>query len=197
LLDAIAHLLLQTIHSVQYAREKIVAKTLANMVIFAMKYFQQKFMISASILFFAFASVAFATVPIIPSGQSFMCTPTHVYDGDGPIWCKEGPRVRLAGVAAREMDETCKRKHPCPEASGEDARDALAILVGNPTGEVGRHGHILVVGPTMRCYSDGSAGGNRTAAWCVSPKSGDINCAIIRGGWALRWNLYWKKHHCN
>jgi len=125
-----------------------------------------------------------------------MCTPTHVWDGDGPIWCKEGPRVRLAGVAAREIDETCKRNHPCPEKSGVAARDALVRLVGEPNGAVSKHGHILVLGPTMQCTSVGSAGGSRTAAWCISPKSGDVNCAIVRGGWALKWIRYWNQHRC-
>ena len=154
------------------------------------------FAIGISALLITLASVAYASVPIVPSGQSFMCTPTRVWDGDGPIWCKEGPHVRLAGVAAREMDGTCNRNQPCPRASAEAARDALVALVGKPTG-VSRHGHILVAGPTMRCHSDGSARGNRTAAWCVSPKSGDINCALIRDGWALKWDRYWNKHQCS
>lgn len=42
-------------------------------------------------------------VSVIPAGQSFNCTPTAVYDGDGPIWCAEGPHIRLSGIAAREM----------------------------------------------------------------------------------------------
>lgn len=148
-----------------------------------------------SIFVLALGSAAFASVPIVPRGKSFLCTPTHVWDGDGPIWCREGPRVRLAGVAAREMDETCSPNQPCPQASAKAARDALVALVGIPSG-VSQQGHILVVGPTMRCRSDGSAGGKRTAAWCVSPKSGDINCAIVRGGWALRWDRYWNEHRC-
>lgn len=161
-----------------------------------MNYIKLNTTICIPILFFGFVSAALGNAPIIPAGRTFMCTPTHIWDGDGPIWCKEGPRVRLAGVAARELDETCKRNHPCPKTSGKDARDALAMFVGNPTGEVSRHGHILVVGPRMRCFSDGGAGGNRTAAWCVSPKSGDINCAMVRGGWALQWHRYWKNHRC-
>ncbi len=140
-------------------------------------------------------SAAFASVPVIPAGQSFMCTPTHVWDGDGPIWCEEGPHVRLAGVAAREMDGSCNGNQPCPQANAVAARDALVSLVGTPIG-IGRHGHILVDGPTMRCNSDGSAGRNRTAAWCVSPKSGDVNCRLISGGWALRWDRYWNDHQC-
>ena len=139
--------------------------------------------------------VVAADVPVIQSGQTFECTPTHVWDGDGPIWCDEGPRLRLAGIAAREIDETCSRGHPCPEATGREARAALVAFLGVPTG-TGRHGHTLVIGPTITCRSDGSAGGNRTAAWCTSPSTGDINCAMVNGGWALRWDRYWNNHSC-
>lgn len=132
---------------------------------------------------------------IVSEGQTFRCTPTAVWDGDGPVWCAEGPRIRLSGIAAREMDGACRRGHPCPSVSGEAARDALVRLIGTPTG-VGRHGHIEVQGPTMQCLSDGSGVGRRTAAWCISPKSGDINCAMVQGGWALRWDRYWGNHTC-
>lgn len=136
-----------------------------------------------------------AQVPVVPSGQEFECTPTHVWDGDGPVWCEEGPRLRLAGIAARELDGTCSPGHPCPNAHAERARAALVRLLGEPIG-VSRHGHIRVTGPTLRCQSDGSAGGNRTAAWCVSSRVGDINCAMVAGGWAARWDRYWNNHRC-
>jgi endonuclease YncB( thermonuclease family) len=131
----------------------------------------------------------------ISSGQTFSCTPEAVWDGDGPIWCEEGPRIRLSGIAAREIDGTCSAGHPCPNAGAREARDALVNLVGEPIG-VGEHGHILVRGPTMRCVSDGSAGGSRTAAWCVSPRGGDISCEMVEGGWAARWDRYWRGHRC-
>ncbi len=34
---------------------------------------------------------------IVPAGQTFDCTLTAVWDGDGPIWCAEGPHIRLSG----------------------------------------------------------------------------------------------------
>lgn len=136
-----------------------------------------------------------ATIATVPSGVTFDCTPIAVWDGDGPLWCEEGPRVRLSGVAAREIDETCSKGHPCPSATGAQAKAALVDLVGKPVGQ-SRHGHTLVEGPAMRCLSAGGAGGNRTAAWCVSPKGGDLSCAMVRGGWALRWDRYWKGHRC-
>ena len=136
-----------------------------------------------------------ATVAIVPFGQAFDCTPVAVWDGDGPIWCDEGPRIRLSGIAAREMDGSCSRGHPCPDTTAEEARDALVALLGVPTGRLS-YGHITVKGPTMDCLSVGGGGGSRTAAWCVSPLGGDLSCAMIEGGWAARCNRYWRDHKC-
>lgn len=140
------------------------------------------------------ASLLLAAV-LVPAGEEFACTPVRVWDGDGPIWCAEGPHVRLGGIAARESYETCRSNQPCPNASAAEARDALVKLVGAATGR-SLEGHILVKGPTMNCRSEGSAGGTRTAAWCVSPIGGDLSCAMVRGGWALRWDPYWRGHVC-
>ncbi|WOK37575.1 thermonuclease family protein [Sphingomonas sp. C3-2] len=142
-----------------------------------------------------FSFLLFAAAAVAPSGETFTCTPTRVWDGDGPIWCAEGPRIRLSGIAAREMDGSCRPGQPCPDVPAEQARDALVNLVGRPVG-VSREGHILVEGPAMTCRSEGNAGGARTAAWCVSPRSGDLSCAMVRGGWALRWDRYWRNHRC-
>lgn len=132
----------------------------------------------------------------IPSGQTFTCTPVAVWDGDGPVWCAEGPHVRLSGVATREMDGSCRPGHPCPEAAAVAARDHLVRLLGEPAGK-SRTGHILVHGPAMRCVSRGGAGGTRTAAFCTSPRSGDISCAMLRSGLAARWDRYWGAHRCD
>lgn len=116
---------------------------------------------------------------IVAAGQTFTCTPTAVWDGDGPIWCVEGPRIRIAGVAAREIDETCQATQPCPPVGGVDARDRLVALFGGPKGRL-EAGHVKVRSAPMRCISEGSAGGNRTAAWCRSPAFGDLSCAVVR-----------------
>jgi endonuclease YncB( thermonuclease family) len=136
-----------------------------------------------------------ASVPIVPAGQTFTCTPVRVWDGDGPLWCAEGPHVRLAGIAAREMDGTCRTNQPCPDAGAVEARDALVRLIGVQTGR-SPDGHVLVRGPAMRCTSVGDGVGSRTAAWCVSPVGGDISCAMVEGGWALKWDRYWQEHDC-
>jgi endonuclease YncB( thermonuclease family) len=141
------------------------------------------------------ASQSVTTVPVVPSGEVFQCTPTRVWDGDGPVWCAEGPRVRLAGIAAREIDDSCRPNQPCPTARGAQARDGLVKLIGAPTGR-SLEGHVLVTGPAMRCVSAGNGVGTRTAAWCVSPLSGDVSCAMVKGGWTLKWDRYWQGHNC-
>ena len=132
---------------------------------------------------------------IVAAGASFTCTPVAVWDGDGPIWCAEGPRVRIAGVAAREMDGTCRPNQPCPAIDAIEARDRLVRLFGGPRGTLPT-GHIKVRAAPMTCVSDGSAGGSRTAAWCRSPAFGDLSCAAVRAGGAVRWTRYWRGHSC-
>ena len=122
----------------------------------------------------------------IAAGTTFTCTPTAVWDGDGPIWCAEGLKVRIAGVAAREMDGTCKINHPCPTVSGEVARDRLVRLLGGGKGMLPT-GHVKVHSAPLTCLSDGSAGDSRTAACCRSEAVGDLSCAVVRAGGTVRW----------
>ena len=135
------------------------------------------------------ASRGRADPPLVPAGDTFTCTPVAVWDGDGPIWCAEGPRIRLNAIAAREVDGTCRSGHPCPGASGFAARDHLASLLGRSAGQLS-HGHIRIEGPALRCRSTGFAGGTRTAARCISPTHGDIGCRMVTDGYALEWRRY-------
>ena len=122
----------------------------------------------------------------MPAGQAFTCKPTHVWDGDSPIWCAEGPRIRLAGIAARELDGTCRRGHPCAEASGIAARDALVRLLGGARG-VSRDGHVLVEGPALTCLSRGPDKYRRQLATCTFPAGADLGAALIGSSVALPW----------
>ena len=132
---------------------------------------------------------------VVAAGQTFTCTPTHVWDGDGPVWCEEGPRLRIAGIAAREIDGTCRTNQPCPQSSAIEARDALVQILGGARGTAST-GHVLVSGPKLTCRSEGSAGGNRTAALCSLPGGADLSCAMIRTRTVLRWDRYWKGPTC-
>jgi endonuclease YncB( thermonuclease family) len=135
-------------------------------------------------------------IPVIAAATLFLCTPVAVWDGDGPIWCAEGPHVRVSGIAAREADGTCRTGHPCPDASADAARSALVALIGRDTGQRRRAGHVVVTGPTMRCRSVGAARGNRTGAWCTLADGRDLSCAMIATGTVVRWNRYWGNHRC-
>lgn len=121
----------------------------------------------------------------VAAQATFICTPVRVWDGDGPIWCAEGPRVRLAGIAAREIDGTCRPGHPCPAASGVAARDRLVQLLGGARGR-SREGHVLVAGPRLSCRSYGTTYG-REAARCEAPGIGDVGCALVQARVAVDW----------
>ena len=139
--------------------------------------------------------VAHSKTPIVPLGQTFTCTPTAVWDGDGPIWCAEGPKIRLSGIAAREMDGTCRSNQPCPKASAEAARDQLVSFLGGAKGML-ETGHVKVSAAPMQCASGGGAGGSRTAAWCRTSSGVDLSCAMMRSGTVLKWARYWQAHRC-
>src|SRR5688572_831509 len=97
----------------------------------------------------------------------FLCVVTAVYDGD-TLTCRDGTRVRLAGVDAPEMGR-CRRGRMC--VPGDPVR-ARAALRG------------LALGQTIRCERAGVSW-NRVVAWC-SVGGQDLSCAMIRGGTAFR-----------
>lgn len=123
--------------------------------------------------------------PIIAAGRTFACNPIAVWDGDGPIWCSQGPRLRLLNIAAREIDNSCRPGHPCPRASGIAARDRLVALLGGATGSM-KDGHVKVHGPQLICRSAGPDRYLRTLASCRSP-AGDLGAALISSGAARPW----------
>lgn len=75
-----------------------------------------------------------ASIPIIPAGETLACIPTAIWDGDGPVWCAEGPRVRLAGIGAGEANGTSNSTQTCPDATAEHVRETLATLIVTPGG---------------------------------------------------------------
>jgi len=113
------------------------------------------------------------------SGRSFACTVLSVYDGDGPINCAEidkagqQVKVRLRGIEAREIDNSCRYADLCPQASGADAKAELTRIA------VGR----------MQCVSFGPSY-NRVDAACHTASGVNVSCEMIRRGKAVRWPEY-------
>lgn len=131
----------------------------------------------------------------IAAGLAFTCTPVAVWDGDGPVHCAEGPRLRIGGISARELDGTCRPHHPCPRASAQAARDALVRLLGGPRGR-GPHGHVLVAAPPMQCSSNGATH-QRTAAFCTLADGRDLGCAMLASGTVKKWSAFWGDRRCH
>lgn len=107
-------------------------------------------------------------------GLFFTCTVRGVHDGDGPIYCAEGQKVRLTAVAARELDGSCRRWHPCPAASGIAARDGL---------------YWLTTGERLTCRKTGRSYG-RVTAWCWRADGVELNCAMVEQRLALHWRRF-------
>lgn len=103
----------------------------------------------------------------------FTCDVAYVNDGD-TLRCKDGTRVRLHAVAARETDETCSSGHPCPAASAASATAKLRRLAGNRT---------------ISCERVGQSY-NRVTAICWTSEQVEINCAMIRSGTTLVWERF-------
>lgn len=42
---------------------------------------------------------------------TFTCDVVRVHDGDGPLWCRSGEKVRVAGIQAPDFEsaEPCRR----------------------------------------------------------------------------------------
>ncbi len=108
-----------------------------------------------------------------PAATGFLCDVAYVNDGD-TLRCKDGTRVRLHAVAAREADETCSSGHPCPAASGASA---TAVL------------NRLAAGKTLRCEQTGRSY-NRVTALCWTPTDEEVNCAMVRSGTTLVWESF-------
>lgn len=54
---------------------------------------------------------------------------------------RRGPRLRIADTAARELDGSRRRGHPCPMASGIEVRDVLIELLGGRRDDARRARH--------------------------------------------------------
>ena len=121
----------------------------------------------------------------LAASAAFLCTPVAVWDGDGPIWCAEGPKIRLGSIAARELDGSCRAGHPCPRSSGVESRDALVALLGGAKGRLST-GHVKVSAPQMRCRASHQSYG-RVVASCRLSDGRDLGAAMLRTGTVVRW----------
>jgi endonuclease YncB( thermonuclease family) len=115
----------------------------------------------------------------------FVCQVVRVHDGDGPLWCANGRKVRIAGVQAPDFTSAapCRRR---PRATAYVCDDASArrsqVIVS-----------LLVLRRSLRCQPvDRSYG--RVVARCTLPDGRSLSCAALAVGAAVRWDAYWRRY---
>ncbi|WP_203310466.1 thermonuclease family protein [Sphingomonas beigongshangi] len=117
----------------------------------------------------------------------FVCEVVRVHDGDGPLWCRSGEKVRVAGIQAPDFEsaEPCHRPaarriaYTCDDVAAERARLIVSRLTLNRR---------LICQPVGTSYK-------RVVARCTLPDGRSLSCAAIAAGAAVRWNRYWRQYH--
>ncbi len=113
----------------------------------------------------AFGITAAAILPA--TAQPAVSGRATVIDGD-TIEIR-GTRIRLHGVDAPELSQTCRRTNRRDWDCGVEAAVALDSFVG---------------GRTVRCQPNGDVHGNRIIAVCFKGAE-DINRWLVANGWAV------------
>lgn len=120
---------------------------------------------------------------MIIAAASFLCLVTRVHDGDGPLWCANGVRVRVAGVQAPDFENAvpCRRgraAYVCSNVKAERSRRVVERLTLNRT---------------MICQTVGKSY-KRVVARCTLTDGRSLSCAMIAAGAATRWESYWRQY---
>lgn len=114
----------------------------------------------------------------------FTCEVVRVHDGDGPLWCRSGEKVRIAGIQAPDFESAapCRRaSHPAYTCNDVAARRSQQIV-----SQLTLHRR-LSCQPTGKSYS-------RIVARCTLPDGRSLSCAAIAAGAAVRWHRYWRQY---
>lgn len=115
-----------------------------------------------------------AALPAVLITAAFVaCPQPTAVDGDN-IRC-DGMNLRVIGVNAREADNSCRRGAPCPQMSGQQARQAMQQLIAR--------------GVRYRVHYRDAFG--RPVVSAQLPDGRDLSCALIARGAAVRWDRYW------
>ena len=119
----------------------------------------------------------------LSSPQTFSCTVNRVHDGDGPLWCAEGPKVRIAGIQAPDFEsaEPCRQRrarYVCSDARARASQRTVSALV------LHRRLTCQALEPS---YS-------RIVARCRLLDGRDLSCAVLAAGAATRWERYWQRY---
>lgn len=141
--------------------------------------------------FIAFAGVlVFGAVFVIPSdtldwystkierSASGMGTPFtgHPSVIDGDTLRLNGERIRIVGIDAPEMNQTCQDSNGNDWACGKAARQRLFELIS---------------GGRIECTAEGHDRYGRTLATCSAQSVSDLGGTMVREGYAVNYGGYW------
>jgi endonuclease YncB( thermonuclease family) len=102
-----------------------------------------------------------------PSSTPFVGT-VRVADGDSLEIA--GVRIRLEGIDAPELDQTCTDAHGRSWPCGRAAQRELRAHLGDRA---------------LKCSSNGSDRFRRVLAVCVLPDGSNVNAWMVQQGWAV------------
>ena len=115
-----------------------------------------------------------------------ICDVVRVHDGDGPLWCRSGERIRVAGVQSPDFESAA----PCRPR----AIKRRAYICNNQTAK--RSQQItarLTLGKRLVCQPVGTSY-KRVVARCMLPDGRSLSCAAVAAGAAVRWDRYWRQY---
>lgn len=107
------------------------------------------------------------------AARNISCTVTRVHDGDGPIWCSNGTKIRVAGIQAPDFEDTvpCREGragYPCSNTAAERSR----VVVER-----------LTLHQAMTCQAMGKSY-SRVVTRCTLQDGRSLSCAILAAGGA-------------
>lgn len=116
----------------------------------------------------------------------FVCEVVRIYDGDGPLWCRSGQKVRVAGIQAPDFEkaEPCRRTaarratYTCDDTAARRSQQIVSRLTLNQR---------LICQPMGTSYK-------RVVARCTLPDGRSLSCTTIAAGAAVRWDSYWRRY---
>lgn len=120
---------------------------------------------------------------LVAAATAFTCDVIRVHDGDGPLWCRSGQKVRVAGIQAPDFQNAGPCRRPAARRVAYTCDDRAAARSQRIVSK-------LVLGKRLTCQPTGKSF-SRTVARCTLPDGRSLSCAAIANGAAVRWDRYW------
>lgn len=120
---------------------------------------------------------------MVASLSTFSCEVIRVHDGDGPLWCRNGVKVRVAGIQAPDYESA----QPCRTDRANYVCDDRAAAASQRVAQRLTLHRRLTCQPVDRSYK-------RVVARCTLPDGRSLSCAMLAVGAATRWDTYWRRY---